>query len=208
METSLNIQLSTVGAYYPEQTLRHILSHDLASGRTLADIPPGACWRFFTNDRTYATLHNVDVPISFRLIAIVRDAVMGEFYPHMTIIPLFERDAELCHTIFGNDDIIFDWEVEPDGIRPPIVISIKNRTNTVTDATNLDFSNIRTRPTLPANVLKRNDIIVLSFSIELRAPILAPPSYSFIAHHMVLAHSSTDGEAGLTADRFMIHDAD
>ncbi|KAI9059956.1 hypothetical protein FKP32DRAFT_1578903 [Trametes sanguinea] len=207
METSLNTQLSTLGAFYPEQTLRALYNLQISPGRRLLDIPHDAQWRFQPGEPHYAILSHNMRPLSLRFIAIIRDAVVDSLYPHMTVIPLFERDATLCHSIFENSDYSYDWELEPDGVRPPVVLTIKRsptQINTVTDSTNLIFTNTRSHPTLPIQILKRNDIIVASMSVELHAPILATPSYSFTAHHIALVHTSTDSEAGLHTE----HDVD
>ncbi|KAI9067887.1 hypothetical protein FKP32DRAFT_1586583 [Trametes sanguinea] len=201
METSLNTQLSTVGAFFPDPTLRALYDLHISAGRSLADTPPEAYWFFERNEPTYAILSIPDTkPLLLRLVAVVQDAILDCMYPHMTVIPLFERDATLCHSLYGHNDISFDWETEPDGVRPPVFISIRNSGDPITllDATNLDFTNTSTHPTLPVQILKRNDIIIIYLVVELNAPILASPNYTFIARRILLAHSSTDAEAGLS----------
>ncbi|KAI9067022.1 hypothetical protein FKP32DRAFT_1589057 [Trametes sanguinea] len=206
METSLNTQLSTIGAFYPQSTLSALFNLHISAGRNLVDIPPDAYWKSEPHDRAYARLSVHHKPLALRLIAILRNPVVDCYHPHMTVIPLFERDASLCHSLFDNTDINFDWEIEPDGYRPPVILTVEHthqRPCKISDSTNLRFNNTPNQPTLPIQVLKRNDIIVASISIQLHAPILAPPSYTFIAHHIALVHSATDDEAGLGPEQFV-----
>lgn len=56
----------------------------------------------------------------------------------------------------------------------------------------LDTSGSSMGRDLHYRTLKRNDLIVAFVQIHLSAPMLAPPSYMFIAHHIALVHSFSD----------------
>ncbi|KAH9853918.1 hypothetical protein C2E23DRAFT_884546 [Lenzites betulinus] len=197
-----NAQITTVGAYYPEQTLRALHNLHLAPGQTLADHSPSARWCWDHNDHTTSTLLVDARPCMLRMICIVREVAVDSLFPVLAVMPLYERDALICEDLFEMSNT-FDWDTQPDGMRRDTLLSMKETTSRsirITDNTDLEFQDrdARVRPTLSPHALKRNDLVVAFFTVHLEAPILAPPNINFNVRRLCLVHSCTDMEAGMT----------
>ncbi|KAI9059162.1 hypothetical protein FKP32DRAFT_1679998 [Trametes sanguinea] len=196
MSNEINLQLSTVGAYYPDSTLAALKRTYLTSGRCVALPPRNSRWYFTTNDE--ATLSVDDAPLHFKVVGVLRECAFSAAYPHITIIPLFERDAATFDTLTSGTTVT-DWDLNPDGLRAPVHLAInKTRDVPTIDATST-FSNgaAYSDITIPSIALKRNDIIIAHTTAHLEASFVAPPRYSFTVHQLTLVHSATDQEAGL-----------
>ncbi|OSC97375.1 hypothetical protein PYCCODRAFT_1419602 [Trametes coccinea BRFM310] len=196
MDSALNIQLSTTGAYYPEETLLALKETCLHPGRCVSDAPRGATWVF--SRLHIATLSTDTGPVYFKIAGVVRETVLTGPFPHITILPLFEQDAT---TFYNQSDPKIDWELLPDGLRPNVVLKLKSGRDMPIHDTTATFRSVpnpfQTLPTLPPVILKRNDIIIAHTTAHLEATFVAPATYSYTVHHIALAYSATDNEAGL-----------
>ncbi|EIW62570.1 uncharacterized protein TRAVEDRAFT_42928 [Trametes versicolor FP-101664 SS1] len=198
MTMTLNIQLSTLGVFLPERCLSALQDLYLSAGKSVADVPNGTTWTFgHAGSPTKAVLMDGDHPYSIRVIGVMRECCFDNIYPHFTIMPLFERDANVFSAIF-SDPTAQDWEIEPDGHRPDVPLSLNDDLESirVTDSTDLRFANGRGRPIIPRTILKCNDVVVAFVNVVLNAHLFSTPSYSFVVRHLTLVHSSTDREAG------------
>lgn len=91
----------------------------LSPGKSVADVPSGTSWEFgHSGCPTKAILTDGDHSYSIRVIGVLRECCFDNVYPHCTIMPLFERDANVFSAVF-NDPTAQDWEIEPGMCRLP-----------------------------------------------------------------------------------------
>lgn len=68
---------------------------------------------FSPSDPRAATLYSDTQPVSLPLVCIMRDIRLNGTFPHITALPLYERDTALSHEIQFEGKTAFDEQREP-----------------------------------------------------------------------------------------------